>query len=65
MAKPHVNYEVVRDVPGYPFDPCGYQSSSLRDAQKELRQVRRHYPEAYLARVEYSRYPNKTSKKGG
>jgi hypothetical protein len=56
MAKTAVRYEVVCDVPGYPFDPCGFQSSSLQDAKKELNRVNMRQPGAYLARVVYSRY---------
>ncbi len=64
MAKQHVMFGVVHDVPGYRFEPFGFQFSSLREAQRDLKRIRQRYPEAYLAQVEYTRYPNKTPKKG-
>lgn len=64
MAKQHVMFEVVHDVPGYPFDPFGFQFSSLREAQRDLKRIRQRYPEAYLAQVEYTRYEKSRTKKG-
>jgi hypothetical protein len=62
MVKSLVRYEVVRDVPGYPFDPLGFQSSSLQDAKRELKRVNTRQLGAYLAKVVYSRYEG--TKKG-
>jgi hypothetical protein len=62
MAKSMTMYEVVVDMPGYPFDPCGFQSSSRTEARKELKRVNVRHPEAYLARVTYTR--DSATKKG-
>jgi hypothetical protein len=56
MMKPQsvTRYEVVCDGDG-PFEPCGCMTSSKREAVKELKSVRRYYPDAYLATVTYAR----------
>lgn len=62
MGKTMVMYEVVRDVPGYPFDPIGFQIRSIREAKRELKRVNMRKPGAYVATVVYSRYEE--TKKG-
>ena len=47
-------YEIVCDEEGA-FEPCGCMTSSKREAVKELKSVRRYCPEAYLAKVTYTR----------
>ena len=49
-------YEVVRDEQGYPFDPIGFQISTLADAKKKLRTMKVRHPDAYIYRVTYVRY---------
>lgn len=47
-------YEIVSDEEGA-FEPCGCMTSSKREAMKELRSVRRYSPDAYVAKVTYTR----------
>ena len=56
MAKTAKLYGVVRDVPGYPFDPCGFASNSIQAAKKELKLENARHPGAYLAEITYTRY---------
>ncbi len=56
MAKSMTVYEVVRDEQGYPFDPIGFQISTLADAKKKLRTMKVRHPDAYICRVTYVRY---------
>ena len=49
-------YEVVRDEQGYPFDPIGFQISTLADAKKKLRTMKVRHPDAYIAKITYARY---------
>ena len=55
-VKPHsvTRYEVVCDEREV-FEPCGCMTSSKREAVKDLRSVRRYYPDAYVAEVTYTR----------
>lgn len=51
-----VMYEVCHDEKGEGlFNPCGLICSTKTDGLKELKRVRQRYPNAYLARVEFSR----------
>ena len=56
MAKSMTVYEVVRDESGNPFDPIGFQISTLADAKKKLRTMKVRHPDAYICRVTYVRY---------
>ncbi|MCS6262396.1 MAG: hypothetical protein H8K11_01465 [Nitrospira sp.] len=56
MAKSMTVYEVVRDEPGNPFDPIGFQMSSLADVKKKLKTVKVRYPDVYIAKITYARY---------
>lgn len=58
-------YEVVCDEPGGKFEPCGMMTSNKKDALKELRNTRKRYPEAYLAKVTYAREPETKSRPAG
>ncbi len=64
MAKSMTVYEVVRDEPGNPFDPIGFQMSSLADAKKKLKSTKVLHPDAYIATVTYSRLTENRAKKG-
>jgi hypothetical protein len=57
MAKSLTMYEVCHDPKGEaPFKPLnGMMTESKREAQKDLKTLRDEYPEAYLARVTYTR----------
>ncbi len=47
-------YEVVSDEEGA-FEPCGWMYECKREAMEELKSIRRYCPEAYLAKVTYTR----------
>lgn len=64
-AKIVTRYEVVCDEPGAQFEPCGIMTSNKKDALKELRNTRKRYPEAYLAKVTYAREPETKSRHAG
>lgn len=66
MAKPHVMYMAAHDPEGeMPFLPItGSMVLSKLKAMKELQKVRWEYPDAYLAKITYTRIQAAASKKG-
>ncbi len=57
-------YEIVSDEEGA-FEPCGCMTSSKGEAMKELRSVRRYCPDAYVAKVTYTRATVRSHRKDG
>ena len=66
MAKPLVMYMAAHDPKGeMPFLPItGSMVLSKVKAMKELKKVRWEYPDAYLAKITYTKYQTAASKKG-
>lgn len=65
MAKPLVMYMAAHDPEGeMPFLPItGSMVLSKLKAMKELKKVRWEYPDAYLAKVTYTKYQAAARKK--
>lgn len=57
-------YQVCNSQNGGPFNPSGAtMTSNKREALAELREMRRRYPEVYLAKAVFTRCQD-TQKKG-
>ncbi len=59
MLRSQVLYEVCGSSTECQFEAIGGMFEDRTEAETELRRIRRRYPEAFLARVVYTRF-NKT-----
>ena len=69
MGKTMVIYEICDDSEVRPgmlrFEPCGSMNRSLKEALIELKEKRKRYPGAYIAKVTYERATVQTTKRMG
>lgn len=65
MKKTMVMYELFTDPPGEePWKPMGTIYSNKAEALKDLKNYLPAYPNAYMARVVYTRIQSPANKKG-
>lgn len=60
MPRSQVLYAVYRSTPEYGWEPFGMMYEDRASAEQELREVKPHYPTAFLVRVVLTRIEKTT-----